>query len=228
MSLLLSACGGGSSGLVGKSASQVLTMAMTAARGDSFRFVDKDGSGSQARLLVGQTGTVSADQSLSGSGVALEVRLTRGTVYVRGGATTLEGVLGLSATTATARSGQWLSVTAGDKGYRQIVATLKPAAELDGFVPQAPLALGAATTLHGFSVVPVSGTAPASAATGALQAKATMFVSNRAPYLPVGATLTGTDVHGRKQSEEVAFSDWGGQARPKAPTGAVSVASLTG
>jgi hypothetical protein len=226
---LLSACASGSSGLTGKTADQVLSLAVTAARGSGgFHFVDRDGSGTQVQLLVGDTGAVTAQQTLSGGGAALDIRLVHDTVYVRAGSETLESVVGLSATNAADESGKWLSVTRRGNGYGTIVATLKPDAELDSYIPQAPLALGAATTLHGIPVLPVTGTAPPTAATGALNARATLFVSTRAPYLPVGGTLTGTDVHGRKQSEVVAFTNWGEQARPAVPTGAVAVASLTG
>lgn len=195
---------------------------------DGFHFVDQDGSGTEARLLVGDTGTVAAQESLSGAGGALDVRLVNDVVYLRAGSETLETVLGLSATEASSRSGRWLSVTRRDKAYDQIVQTLKPAAELDSYIPQAPLTLGASTRLHGTAVVPVTGMAPASADTGALNARVTLFVSTTAPYLPVGATLTGTDVHGRRQSEVVAFTAWGEQARPVVPSGAVPVASVSG
>jgi hypothetical protein len=60
-----------------------------------------------------------------------------------------------------------------------------------------------------------------------LKAKATLFVSTQAPYLPVGGVLSGTDVHGRPQHEEVAFSRFGEHVRVTVPAGAVSVSSLT-
>jgi hypothetical protein len=203
-------------------------MALTAASASvSFHFVDKDGSGAQAGLLVGDTGTVAAQQTLSGGGGSLDVRLVNDVVYIRAGSVTLESVLGLSATEASPQVGKWLSVTKGEKGYSRIVRSLTPDAELDQYLPQVPLTLLTATTLHGVTVLPVTGTPPSSAATGVLNARATLFVSMRPPYLPVGGSLTGTDVHGRRQSEVVAFTDWGEEARPAVPAGAVSVASVT-
>jgi hypothetical protein len=225
---VLSACGAGSDGLAGKSAQEVLSTALTAASvSPSFHFVDKDGSGAQAGLLVGDTGTTAAQQTLSGGGGSLDVRLVNGVVYIRAGSVTLESVLGLSAPKASAEVGKWLSVTKGEKGYSQIIHTLTPDAELDQYIPQEPLTLLAATKVHGVAVLPVTGTAPSSAATGALNAKATLYVSTRSPYLPVGGSLTGTDVHGRPQSEVVAITDWGEQARPAVPPGVVAVSSLT-
>ena len=226
---LLSACGSGSSGLSGESAPQVLSTALSSARGiGSFDFVDKAGSGAQARVLAGQTGTVSAEQSLSGDTAALDVRLVDHVVYLRAGSEVLESVLGLLAPEASAESGKWVSVPSGAKGYQEIVKTLAPAAELDLYIPQTPLSLGATTTLHGTAVVAVTGAAPPAASTDVLRARATLYVSTTAPYLPVGGTLTGTDVHGRTQSEVVAFTAWGVKARPPVPAGAVPVSSLRG
>ena len=206
----------------------MLSTAVTAANASlSFHFVDKDGPGAQAGLLVGDTGTRAAQQTLSGAGAALDVRLVNEVVYIRAGSATLESVLGLSAAMASAEVGKWLSVTKGENGYSEIIHTLTPGAELDHYLPQVPLTLLAATTLHGVPVLPVTGAASSSAASGALDAKATLYVSTRSPYLPVGGSLTGTDVHGRQQSEVVAFTHWGRQARPSVPSGAVAVASLT-
>lgn len=226
--ILLTACGNSSGGLGGKSADQVLSIAVTAAREvGSFHFVDKNGSGANTRLLVGDTGTIEAQQSLKAGSGALDVRLVMAVVYIRAPSQTLESVLGLSATEASVESGKWLSVTSDSKSYNEIVKTLTPDAELDSYIPQAPLVVGTSTTLHGIPVVPVTGTAPAAAATGALHATATLFVSSWAPYRPVGGVLTGTDVHGRPQHDDVAFTRWGERVKVAVPAGAVPMKSLT-
>ena len=224
--VVLPGCGSGS-GLGGKTPAEVLVTAVTAAEGSgSCHFVDKNGSGTEARLLVGDTGTVDAQQSLSAAGASFDVRLVDGVAYLRGPTDTLESLLGLSAAEASAETGKWLSVTKKDKGYRQISQSLKVEAELDGYIPQAPLAFGSSTTLHGIPVIAVSGSAPAESSTGALNAKATLFVSTEAPYLPVGGVLSGADVHGRPVHEEVAFTGFGEHVRVAVPPGAVAVASL--
>lgn len=226
---LLTACGSGSGGLSGKSAQQVLRVSLAAARdGGSFHFVDRNGSGKQTRLLVGDTGTVNAQQSLTAGGSSVEVRLVKEVAYIRAPSESLEAVLGLSAPKASAEAGKWLSVTSGDKGYGQIVKALAPASELNSFVPKSPLVLRSPTTLHGVSVLPISGAASAGAATGALNAQATLFVSDQPPYRPVGGLLTGKDVHGRSQTDEVAFTRWGEVIRLGTPSGAVSVATIAG
>jgi hypothetical protein len=227
LAALLSSCGGG--GLQGEPASQILSTAVTAAsHAGAFRFVDKEGSGSQVRVLSGDTGTVVAQQTSSTDGVHLAASLVDGVAFVRASAVTLESLFGVSAAVATQESGKWVSVAKGEKGYKEIVQSLTPDAEFDPYIPQADLGVGRQTVLHGIPVIPVSGTAAASDSTSGLKAVATLFVSTRAPYLPVGGAVSGTDVNGRRQSEEVVFTKWGEKLHVSAPAGAVTLASLTG
>jgi len=225
---LLSSCGGGGGGLSSESASQVLSNAVAAARDSgSFHFVDKEGSGSQSVVLTGDTGTVTAQEISTTAAGRLAVSLVDGVAFLQAGAATLESFLGLSTTVATRMSGKWVSVTKGEKGYTRIVQSLAPHAEFDAYIPQIGLSVGKQTTLHRIAVLPVSGTAPAKDSTTGLPAVATLFVSLRAPYLPVGGVVSGNDIHGRRQSEEVVFTKWGEQPHLSAPPGAVSLASLT-
>ena len=228
--LPLAGCGGGQ-GLRGQSASQVLGTAVTAAtRAGPFHFVDNDGSGSAARLVVGDTGTTSAQETLSvGRSVELVAALVGGVGYVKASEQTLESLFGLPTAQATRERGKWVSVTDGEKGYSRIVQSLTPAAELDNYIPQEPLEVGSPTTLRGIAVIPVSGRPAASESTSStLQAVATLFVSVRSPNVPVGAVVSGTDVHGRKVREEVAFTRWGEDVHVITPTGTVPLASLLG
>jgi hypothetical protein len=212
------------------SATQVLATSTAAAHQvGSFHFVDKDGSGAEAGLLVGDSGNTAAQQTLTIGSNVLDVRLIEDLVYMRAGATALQSVLGLSTAKASAEAGKWLSISPKEKGYAQIVKTLRPNSELDSYIPQAPLSLGSVTTLHGTTVLPVTGVATPDAASGAVNTSATLFVSTRAPYLPVGGTITGTDVNGRRQSDQVAFTHWGERIQPAVPSGVVTDASrLTG
>ena len=222
----LSSCGGS---VQGESASQILTNAVAAARDSgSFHFVDKEGSGSRARLLAGDAGTSAAQQTSSGGGEHLAVSLVHGVAYVQASSSTLKTFFGLSTTLATQESGKWLSVTKGQKNYGQIIGSLAPDAEFDAYIPQTGLVIGRDTVLHGIPVIPVSGTAPATDSSTGLPAVATLFVAIRAPHLPVGGVVSGTDVHGRKQREEVVFTKWDEHLHLNAPADTVNIASVIG
>lgn len=226
LSALMASCGGS---LQNESAAQILSNAVASARNSgSFHFVDKEGSGPQARLLAGDAGTAAAQQTSSGGGEHLSVSLVDGVAFVQASSSTLMSFFGLSATQAKQENGKWLSVTKGQKNYGQIVRSLAPDAELDAYIPQTDLGVGKRTVLHGIPVVPISGTAPATDSSSGLPAVATLFVALRAPYLPVGGVVSGTDVHGRKQREEVVFTKWDEQLHLSPPPDTVSLASLIG
>jgi hypothetical protein len=223
---LLSSC---SSGIQSEPASQILSTAVAAAHSaGTFHFVDREGSGSQTRLLTGDASAIAAQQTLSSKDVQLNAALVGGVAFIRAGSSTLSSLLGLSTTMASQESGKWVSVSKGEKGYVQIVQSLEPEAELDGYIPESPLGVGKQTTIHGVAVIPVSGTAPAGDSSSGLPVVATLFVSTSSPYLPVGGALSGKDVHGRLQKDEVVFTKWGETVHVSAPGGAVSLASLTG
>src|ERR1700691_742817 len=66
--VLLSSCS--SSGIQSEPASQILSTAVSAAHSaGTFHFLDKEGSGSQTRLLTGDASAVAAQQTLSRKGV---------------------------------------------------------------------------------------------------------------------------------------------------------------
>jgi hypothetical protein len=229
---LASACGTSGPGfgsLQGESPQEILALTTTAitANGFSFHFVDQSRVGSKTTTLSGDDTQAGSDQSLSGSGSALEVvRRADGSVFVRGAAGALVGALGLSQTTAGTYAGKWITVLSGDPPYGALVAALDPEKELDAFVPTAPYTLEGPRPFHHLTVVGVSGPARASAANGQAHV-ATFYVPTEPPYTPVGATLTFGVGSGRGV-EAVVFGRWGQRTNPPAPSTAVAYAVLTG
>ena len=188
----------------------MLTNAVGAARNaGTFHFVDKVGSGSQAVVLTGDTGTVTAQETSTSPQGAWRYPSSTASPSCRPVRPLSRAFLGLSTTLATRVSGKWVSVAKGEKGYTKIVQSLAPDAEFDAYIPQFGLGTGKPKTLHGIAVLPVSGAAPAKDSSAGLPAVATLFVSVQAPNLPVGGVVSGNDIHGRRQSEEVVFTKWG-------------------
>jgi len=222
---LAAACGGPSAGaLGGKSAQQVVALARAAAAKEgSFHFVDQTGSGSSAQILTGDiSGAAAAEEANSPSGV-LQVRLVGSTIYINATASTLIYSMKLSATTASAHAGQWISLETTDAPYQTAAKALDAGAELNSYIPSGNLKLGSVTTLRGRNVLAVSGTAPPSAGAHVV---ATLFVSTTAPFVPVGGTLTGTGAQ-KSQGEEVGFTAWGETVRPPVPAGAVAYSTIS-
>ncbi len=224
VSLTAAACGGSSTeGLSGKSASQVLSVAQTAAKKDaSFHFVDESGTGKDVERLVGDVSDQNGQELLTNPYGSLEVRLVGPTIYVSGSAKSLEVALGMSSLVATKYATQWISMVAGDAPYSSVAKAMLPSAELGDYLPSGDLVTGQVMTLDKHQVLPVSGTAPT---TTSGKGVATLYVSTTAPFVPIGGVLTGTGSTG-SDNEEVAFTSWGESIDFKAPSDSVAYSSI--
>lgn len=159
---LAASCGGSSAGaLGGKSASQVLSLAETAAKNEkSFHFIDQTGSGKNGERLEGDVSNQNGQEELTNPYGTLEVRRVGATLYVAGNAESLEVALGLTTALGTRYATKWISLAAADAPYAKVAQAILPSAELEDYVPSGDFVIGKVTTLRKRSVLPISGTAP--------------------------------------------------------------------
>lgn len=223
-------CGGSPEGaLAGKSATDIVSLSVTALHHQrSFHFVSKIVDGSQTQLQVGDIGKAAAAETITtGKKVVADAVLDHGTVYIRANTQLLENALSLPDTTATAETGDWVSVSKGDAVYSSVSSSLTATSAIELFVPEEPhLKVDGATTFEGQSVVAVSGSSTASPSTDVL-GTVTLFVSTTAPFLPVGATLVVSQPGGKVvEREATLYGRWGERIRPLAPSGATPWSSL--
>jgi hypothetical protein len=214
--------------LSGNTPPEILALTTTAitATGFSFHFIDESRVGSMTTTLTGDDTAAGADQTLSGSAAALTVeRQTDGHVFVKGAPSALQSALGLSAVTAGTEAGKWISLSSGDRPYGQVTAALDPQQELNTFVPTSPFTVEKPRRFHGRTVVGVTGKARSSAGAGSAH-MVTLFVPTRAPFTPVGATLTFGNGSGAGV-EAVVFDRWGQRIDPPTPSGVVAYSSLS-
>jgi hypothetical protein len=232
---LLAACGGGgptAGALAGKTPTQILTISIKAYhRQASVHFATKtvSQSPSQTTIEVGAASSSAASESLrQGSQSALDAILVDQTAYVRAGNAFLEGALQLSAKTAAAYAGKWISFHKGDPGYPSIAANLSPGAAIVEFVPEEPhLRVAGVAQFGGHTAVVVSGGPGRPPANGI--ASVSMFVSTTAPYLPLGATVVVSDGHGHTTERLAAvYGKWGEKVDPTPPSSAVPFTSIQG
>jgi len=212
--------------LSGKSASQVLssTLALVQHMG-AFHFLDETTGNGPTVGIVGDAGTLVGQQTISGNGPPVQVRVYDQVAYVDGSADVLAGLLGLSAATAADNAGKWISVGPSDPHYASIAHAVTFNAVLAPFIPTGRLTLGGVTTLQGRRVLAVTGSARAADGGGA-PGTATLYVSVAAPNLPAGATLVLTN-GSQQQHEAAAFTEWGEVVAPSTPRGAIPLSSLT-
>jgi hypothetical protein len=233
LSCVFAACGGGgptAGALAGKTPTQILTISVKAYHSQpSVHFVTKTVSSSQTTVEIGAASSTAATESVTTGGkAALDAMLVDKTVYVRGGTAFLQGALQLSAKTAAAYAGKWISFHKGDPGYPSIAANLSPGAAILDFVPEEPhLRVAGITQFSGHTAVVVSGS-PGQPPTNGI-ANVSLFVSTTAPYLPLGATVVVRDGRGTT-AERVAsvYGKWDTKVDPTPPSGAVPFTSITG
>ena len=224
LACLVAACGGPSAGgLSGKSAAEVLALANAAETHEgSFHFIDQTGSGSKIQRLIGDSSSDSGEQQVTGPNGDLEVRLVDSVIYVNASELVLSEAFKLTADDADVYAGKWISLQKTDAPYETVAKALAPSSEITPYTPVASLKIGSVSTIHGRSVLAISGTAPTVAGAKAI---ATLYVSTSAPYVPVGGSLVGTGSD-KSQSEVVAFTAWGEKVKPQTPSGATPYATL--
>ena len=232
--LTAAACGNGGpseGALQGKSATAVISTALRAYHHQrSVSFVTRTVSNGTTTVQTGATnGTDAIETARSGSELVIQAILVDGVAYVRAIPSFLENGLDLSASTASAYAGKWISLQKGDSQYTHIVVSLSPTEAILQFVPEEPnLKVEGATTVAGIGAIAVSGS-PAGTVSPGTTATSTMFVSTTAPYLPISSTLVATDSTGKNIERVVAaFGKWNQKVDPVAPSGATPFASLAG
>jgi hypothetical protein len=195
----------------------------------SVHLVEKTTDGSQVQRLVGSLSAPAAVESLGGSsgGATLQVELVGGTMYVSAAPSSLESALSITAAQATQATGKWVAVQTGDSPYPALAQSLTLASTLHAVTPSGrSLHLGKSTKVGGVKVVPIVG-APDYALPAGTAGSAALFVSAKAPHLPVGGTLVLT--HGSQRlTEAVIFTAWGEPVKLTAPTGAIPFHTLIG
>ncbi len=217
--------------LQGKSATAITGLAITAYhRQQSVSFVTKTLVGKTTTIEVGSTtrdGSAAESVTTNGQPV-IDAVLVNHVAYLRATSSVLESSLQLSASSATAYAGKWISLTEADPGYDDVVNSLSPTEAINHFVPEEPnLRVAGLTSVGGRSVVAVTGSPTAQVETGNT-ASTTLFVSTAAPYLPTSATVVVKSAAGQT-SERLAsvYGKYNEKVDPVAPKGATPISSLS-
>lgn len=213
-------------GLSGKTAAQVLALSVNAATAqDSVHLAADEMNGSSAVgsydiTPTGGTQTVSAGAQGNASLLAMP-----GVAYLKADAAFLRNSLGLTASAASKYAGQWISFTASDPGYTQLVSGDTLSSALKDASPTGALSLTPTRTLNGREVIGVVGGLPAEATQSGATGTVTLYVSTTAPYLPVEVVTDGS-LNGQSGSSTVTFSHWREPVSVAAPAGATPFSSL--
>ncbi len=234
--LAMSAAACGNSGpsegaLQGKSATAITSMALKAYHHQlSVHFVTKTATGGTTTVEAGATsGSAAAETVETNNKLVIQAVLVHGVAYVRAISSYLQNGLHLSASTASAYAGKWISLQKGDAQYSHVVVSLSPTEAILQFVPEEPnLQVAGATVVAGKGAVAVSGS-PAGTVSPGTTATSTLFVSTSAPHLPISSILVAKSDNGRNIERVAAvYGKWNQKVDPVAPTGATPFSSLGG
>lgn len=176
--------------------------------------------------VIGDTGPTAGTQVLvieSKSAVeSLEVLLIGATGYVRGNATALEKILGLSEAEATANLDNWMSFPATEKAMSEVVGGLRNADIPDELAMSGPYTLTGKKKIEGHKTYGIGGFASTS---GGGSLPMILYVETGKVHRPVEEITNPKRLTGQIE-EVVQFSRWGELSHPKAPKTSVSLATL--
>jgi hypothetical protein len=150
-------------------------------------------------------------------GAQMTVIVVSGVGYVDGNASALNGFLGLPTATAMQLAYRWISFTAADPDYQQVVGGVTTGSVLGEITPVGTLVKTAPQTVDGQPVIGVRGPAPASSQMPK-GSTITLYVAATGRPLPVGC-LEGS---GSDQTD-ITLTRWGEHVSVSAPTKAVPV-----
>ncbi len=207
-------------------ASQLLSNALNAAQeSGSMHFVDKTTVNGTTQTLEGAISAPTAGETLTSS-APLQVELISGSIYVVGNAEALEQSLQITASQAQPYAGKWIVVQTTDAPFQLLAQDLTLGSTIDEFTPaQKGLKIGKMQRIGQTKAIPITGIS--SNLPKGTTSSVALFVSPKAPHIPLGGSLIVANKTGRL-SEVAVFNDWGAKVDLTAPSGAIPFSTVLG
>jgi hypothetical protein len=223
--------GAGATGLNGTAGASTTAQAeykaaLRAAGSESVHYVSKAIQDGVALEVVGDTGTTAGSQVLvieSGTTIeTLEIVLVRATGYVRGNATALQKIMGLSAAQSTTYANTWLSFPATDANLADLVGGLRNKDVATELAMTGPYTFGPTKKIGGHSTQGIGGFANTATST---KIPIELYVESGSIPRPV-EEVTNPGKDSKTIEGTVTFSKWGEKNHTTAPSHSVPLASL--
>ncbi len=202
--------------------------ALKAAGTQGVHFASSATQGGVSIEVDGNTGATSGSQTLTvkkGS-VAEHVtaKVVGSTGYVKGNATALANVIGLTSAESKKYAGTWLSFPTSNSALAELVSGLLNSQVTTELQMSGPYTYGTATTVHGQHVVAVRGSVSTQSGS---KVPVVLYIPASGTPVPLeevtnpGKTGGSTAIHGT-----VVFTDWGEKTAVPAPGSSVSLLKL--
>ncbi len=170
--------------------------------------------------LVTDSSTKAGEQFLSYDGAAMALRVVKGIVYVYANRVGLFIQFGVKEPQFVDK---WIEVTPTFREYSQMEGGVLLASMLAELPPTGALTTTNRLTVHGERTVAIMG--KPNKKSGFSSGNETIYVSAKAPYLPIEVTISGVTT-GDVRGFEVTFSNWGKVFQIVKPANAVPVSEL--
>lgn len=189
-------------------------------------YVHYHSSSTQSKTTLeetGDAGPASGTQLIHmGSGKELTntatIDVIGGTTFVKGNASGLEALAGLSATEAAEAAGQWIQFSTENSAFSAVVAGVRSQDLATELALKGPLRLGRASALDGLKVDAIKGTQTL----GHKSVPVVLYVRANGTHVPVEEdSLNARGKH--TVAEHITYSSWGETVRPKAPQASISI-----
>jgi hypothetical protein len=227
LALAVSACSSASpsssSALAGKSASQVLALALhNATRAATVHFSVETKNTGFNQKVVGDVGPSGGDVVVSSPTSGLHIVVNGRTGYLQADATSLQAALGLAPSTASAYAHKWISVAPGDAQYSQVQTAASFPSTLAEFTPGGHLRLST-KVIAGHTLGFINGVGSSSVVLKLYQVA--LAVTTTPPVLPVAAVVS---VQGNAKSgtQSAVFTRWGEAVNDATPPNTTPLSTI--
>jgi hypothetical protein len=146
----------------------------------------------------------------------VSIVLVDDTAYFAGNAQGLSSYFGFPSSTASALSGQWISISKSDPGFDAVTSGLTLSSALREVTPAGTVSEGRRSVANTQSTVSISGMGSDG------RSRITLFVARKGKELPVEAVVAS----GSASDEIVSFSRWGEQVRTPTPSRSIPLSSI--
>ena len=211
-----------SAALTAKSASAIATLALKAAhaKGTCLNVAAGAAVGYHFGAST-ESGSTSAQETVTYNAYSGHVRLVKGIAYLRDDAAVMQLQFGK---TDSRYVNKWIAIPRTSSFYENAVTGLLFSSMITEVRPAGALTKTKVTTLHGTKVIGLEGVA--NHEMGLTKGVETLFVSLRAPYLPVELKASGR-TQGVATTLTVTFSKWGTKFHVVAPHPSVLLSKTT-
>jgi hypothetical protein len=196
--------------------------AIATTHGWSVHYVSTSTQSNKTLLETGDAGPASGSQTVTMAQGSISIFVIGGLSYVKGNASGLESLVGMSASQADQTAGQWIEFSTDNAAFSQVVAGVRSTDLARELALKGPLSLARTRTLGGRAVEAIKGTQTFGHTTDHV----VLYVRAHGTHVPVEED--SIDAKGaRTAAEHVTYSNWGEQVRPRAPLASVSIGPVS-